>query len=179
MPNRGGRLCGRRRRLRRGGASANVDFGIKDSGIETIAEKPLEVIGQAEEGAIPLALILLALGIALSSLLVIWSAPIFFAEILVDALLAAGPYRRLRVLNPRHWMVAVVRRTLLPFILTTLFVVGLGWGMQAYAPEATSLGEVLSSRETVDRRPPDFLLTSTINAAGDADSGTSTSDCLL
>ena len=129
-----------------GGASANVDFGTGDSGIETIAEKPLAAIGQAEECAIPLAVLLLALGIVLSSLFVIWSAPLLFAEILVDALLAAGLYRRLRVLAPRHWMVAALKRTLIPFLLTTLVVGAAGWGMQAYAPDARSLGDVLASR---------------------------------
>jgi hypothetical protein len=129
-----------------GGASAHVDFGPKGGGIEAIAEKPLEAIGQAEEAAIPLAIVLIGVGIALSSLFVIWSAPLLFAEILVDALLAAGLYRRLRTLNPRHWMLAALRRTLLPFVLTTLTVAGAGWGMQAYAPEARSLGEVLAHR---------------------------------
>lgn len=129
-----------------GGASANVDFGAPDSGIGAIAEKPLEVIGQAEEAAIPLAVILLILGIALSSLFVIWSAPILFAEIMVDALLAAGLYRRLRVMNPRHWMVAALKRTALPFLLTTLVLGGAGWAMQAYAPQASSLGDVLAPR---------------------------------
>ncbi len=129
-----------------GGASANVDFGSDESGVGAIVDKPLEAIAQAEEAAIPLAVILLALGLALSSLFVIWSAPVLFAEIMVDALLAAGLYRRLRGLDPRHWMFTAIRRTLLPFILTTLMVGAAGWGMQAYAPEARSLGEVLASR---------------------------------
>jgi hypothetical protein len=129
-----------------GGASANVDFGAGDGGVGTIAEKPLAAIAQAEEGAIPLAVVLLALGIALSSLFVIWSAPLLFAEILVDTLLAAGLYRRLRTLDPQHWMLTAVRRTVLPFVLTTLTVAAAGWGMQLYAPEARSLGEVLASR---------------------------------
>lgn len=129
-----------------GGASANVDFGPKDSGIDAIAEKPLEAIGQADEAAIPLAIVLVALGIVLSSLFVIWSAPVLFAEILVDALLATGLYRRLRTLDPRHWMFAALRRTLLPFVLTTLAAGAAGWGMQAHAPEARSLGQVFSSR---------------------------------
>lgn len=77
---------------------------------------------------------------------VIWSAPILFAEILVDALLATGLYRRLRMLEPEHWMLAALRRTVIPFVLTTLTVAAAGWGMQAYAPDARSLGEVLSSR---------------------------------
>ncbi|MDN4037715.1 hypothetical protein [Massilia sp. YIM B02443] len=129
-----------------GGASANVDFSASDSGIGAIAEKPLEAIGQAEEAALPLAVLLLVLGIALSSLFVIWSAPVLFAEILVDALLAAGLYRRLRLLDQRHWMVAALRHTAIPFLLTALVAAGAGWGMQQYAPAAASLGQVLSGR---------------------------------
>jgi len=129
-----------------GGASANVDFGPQEDGIGAIVDKPLGAIGQADEGAIPLAVILLALGIALSSLFVIWSAPVLFAEILVDALLAAGLYRRLRVLDARHWMVAAVKRTMLPFVLTTLVVTGAGWALQAHVPEARSLGDVIARR---------------------------------
>lgn len=129
-----------------GGASAHVEFGTQESSIDAIVDKPLAVVGEADESTIPLVVILLALGIALSSLFVIWSAPVLFAEILVDALLATGLYRRLRMLEPRHWMLAALRRTVIPFVLTTLTVAGLGWGMQAHAPEARSLGEVLSSR---------------------------------
>jgi len=129
-----------------GGASASFDAGTTHSSLEAVAKNPLEAVASADEGAIPLAVILLAFGIALSSLFVIWSAPVLFAEILVDALLAAGLYRRLRVLEPRHWMRAALKRTILPFVLTTLTVGAAGFGMQAYAPEARSLGEVLASR---------------------------------
>lgn len=129
-----------------GGASAHVEFGVEARSVDAVGKEPLELIAQAEEGAIPLAVILLVLGLALSSLFVIWSAPVLFAEILVDALLAAGLYRRLRTLDPRHWMLAALKRTLLPFILTTLLIAGAGWAMQAHAPEASSLGEVMSGR---------------------------------
>lgn len=137
MPGGGGSFDG-------GGASANFDADTHRSALEAVAENPLEAVASADEGAIPLAVILLALGIALSSLFVIWSAPVLFAEILVDALLAAGLYRRLRMLEPQHWMRAAVKRTILPFALTTLAAGGAGLGMQAYAPEARSLGEVLA-----------------------------------
>lgn len=126
-----------------GGASANVDFGATDA--VSAVETPVDVISSADEGTIPLAVILLAVAIVLSSLFVVWSAPVLFAEILVDAMLAAGLYRRLRVLNPQHWMIAALKRTVVPFILTTLVVGAAGWAMQAHAPQARSLGEVLSS----------------------------------
>lgn len=129
-----------------GGASADFDTGSGRSALEAVAENPLEAVASADEGAVPLAVILLALGIVLSSLFVIWSAPVLFAEIAVDALLAAGLYRRLRMLEPQHWMRAALRRTILPFVLTTLAVSAAGFGMQAYAPDARSLGEVLAIR---------------------------------
>jgi len=129
-----------------GGATANFDAGSSRSTFEAVADNPLEAVASADEGAIPLAVILLALGIMLSSLFVIWSAPVLFAEIAVDALLAAGLYRRLRMLEPQHWMRAALRRTILPFVLTTLAVSAAGFGMQAWAPNARSLGEVLASR---------------------------------
>lgn len=126
-----------------GGASANVEFDAGSGAVETIVDKPLKAIGHADEGAIPLAVVLLALGVLLSSLFVVWTAPILFAEILVDALLAAGLYRRLRGLERRHWMVAALKRTIIPFVLTTVLVAGAGGGMQACAPEARSIGDVL------------------------------------
>lgn len=129
-----------------GGASANFDADATQSSLEAAAKNPLEAVAGVDEGAIPLAVILLALGLALSSLFVVWTAPVLFAEILVDALLAAGLYRRLRMLEPQHWMRAALRRTILPFVLTTLAVSAAGFGMQGYAPEARSLGEVLASR---------------------------------
>ncbi|TWI70041.1 hypothetical protein IP91_01119 [Pseudoduganella lurida] len=129
-----------------GGASANVDFGSAEEGIGAAAENSSAAIGAVDEGTIPLAVILLLLGVLLSSLFVVWSAPVLFAEILVDALLAAGLYRKLRLLDARHWMVAAVKRTVIPFALTTLIVAGAGWAIQAGAPEARSLGEAIAAR---------------------------------
>lgn len=129
-----------------GGASANFDVAPEKGGIDAAVDKPLDAIGQADEGAIPLAVIVLVLGIVLSSLFVIWSAPVLFAEILVDTLLAAGLYRRLRRIEAQHWMFAAVKRTVIPFILTTLIVTGAGWAMQQHAPGARSLGDVIARR---------------------------------
>jgi hypothetical protein len=120
-----------------GGASANVDFGAKDSTIDVAG-------AHVDDGIFPVTIVLLAVGLALSALFVIWSAPILFAEILVDALLAAGLYRRLRLLDPRHWMIAAVRRTIIPFVLTTIVVTGSGYAMQIHTPGARSLGEVVA-----------------------------------
>jgi len=127
-----------------GGASANVDFGARDSTLDAAAEKPLPSGADVDDGIFPVTIVLLAVGLALSALFVIWSAPILFAEILVDALLAAGLYRRLRLLDPRHWMVAALKRTIIPFVLTTIVVTGSGYAMQIHAPGARSMGEVVA-----------------------------------
>lgn len=129
-----------------GGASENVDFGSSDGTVDVAAEKPLPSSEHVGDGILPVTIALLTVGLALSALFVIWSAPILFAEILVDALLAAGLYRRLRLLDPRHWMIAAVRRTIIPFILTTIVVTGAGYVMQVHTPGAKSLGEVVARR---------------------------------
>ena len=139
-----------------GGASADVDFSSDgltgDGGVSELLSGPAEAVASADEGAIPLAVLLmvvaLALGVvgmALSSLFVVWSAPMLFAEITVDALLSAGLYRRLRHLEARTWLHTALRRTIVPFVLTTLVMGAAGLGMQHYAPEARSIGQVIKA----------------------------------
>lgn len=53
---------------------------------------------------------------------------------------------RLRVRDARHWMRSAVRRTIIPFVTTTLVVTGAGWAMPHHAPGARSLGEVIARR---------------------------------
>jgi hypothetical protein len=89
-----------------------------------------------------LAVALLAVGLVLSSLFVIYSAPMLFAEVLLDAALSAGLYRRLRGIEADHWLQTAIRRTILPFALTALCVTLAGWGMELYAPGANSIGDV-------------------------------------
>jgi hypothetical protein len=72
---------------------------------------------------------------------VVYVAPVFLAEILVDALLLAGLYKRLKSIDePRHWLRAVVRRTLLPVMIATALFIAAGYLMQRIAPEAESIG---------------------------------------
>ncbi|MES2900340.1 MAG: hypothetical protein V4723_11470 [Pseudomonadota bacterium] len=123
-----------------GGASANFDVGSDATG--SVSEK-LGVLAEAEEAAIPLAVIVLVCAIVLSSLFVIYSAPVLFAEIIVDGVLSAGLYRRLRGIEPNHWIHAALKRTIWPFVLTAVVVASCGYAMQRYAPGAHSLGEVL------------------------------------
>ena len=94
-----------------------------------------------ELGFIILAVVAIIGGL-LASLYIIYIAPILLAEILVDGLLVAGLYKRVKHIEPRNWVRTAVSRTILPAILVALFFTGAGWALQKAAPEARSIGEV-------------------------------------
>ena len=104
-------------------------------------------MADADELAVPLIVVVIAVGVLaaliLSSLWVVYSAPVLFAELLVDGVLAASLYRRLRGLDSRHWLETAIRRTFLPFAIAAIVTASIGWGMTLYAPEADSIGDVL------------------------------------
>jgi FtsH-binding integral membrane protein len=54
--------------------------------------------------------IIALIGLAFASLYVVYAAPVLLAEILVDSLLVAGLYKRLKGVDRRHWMRAAVRK---------------------------------------------------------------------
>lgn len=139
-----------------GGASGGFQFddplpspslpSLNASG-DSVGEVVGNVIGSADEGAIPLVVVLLLAALAatlfLASLYIVYLAPALFAELLVDGVLSASLYRRLKGLKTRHWLESAVRRTILPFVITAITLSVLGYAFQAYAPETHTLGEVL------------------------------------
>lgn len=127
-----------------GGASASFDdVGLPDS------SEPLDAAGevitgaaQAEELAIPLIVVILAIGLAIASFYVIYIAPLLFAEVLVDGAISYALYRHLRGEDSHHWLMTAIRRSILPFLATAVFVSIVGAFMSVYAPGARSIGEV-------------------------------------
>lgn len=95
-----------------------------------------------DEIYVVLALMAALVSVLAASLYVILSAPSLFAEVLLDSLLSAGLYRRLRHLEGRSWLRAAIGRTILPALAVTVFFYVAGIIMQSYAPEATSIGGV-------------------------------------
>ena len=77
----------------------------------------------------------------IASLYIVYIAPILLAEILVDGLLVAGLYKRVKHIEQRHWLKTALSRTALPAILVALFFTFAGWALQKAAPEARSIGE--------------------------------------
>lgn len=121
--------------------SSDVGSGLSDGladGFGSIGDA-----ADADELVIPLLVIALAVGLALSSFYVIYSAPTLFAELLLDGALSASLYKRLRGIERRHWVSTALRRTAFPFILTALFLAAVGWGLQTAAPGARSVGEAI------------------------------------
>jgi len=98
----------------------------------------------ADELAIPLIVIALAVGLALASFYVVYLAPGLFAELLFDGALSLTLYRHLRHQAPSHWLGTAVRKTVLPFAITAVFLAAVGAGMAWHAPGARTMGEVIA-----------------------------------
>jgi hypothetical protein len=142
-----------------GGGGATASFDTTDSILPPSLEATsttgtglgdaLGSVAEAEEWAIPLAVLLLGAGLALSMLYMVYAAPVLFAELLLDGVLSASLYRNLRGLQRQHWLASALRRTALPFVLTGIFLCLCGWAMHGYAPEANSIGGVLQHAHRV------------------------------
>jgi hypothetical protein len=100
-------------------------------------------VGGLDEAVIPVLALAVLASLALLSGWLIVEAPMLFAELMVDGVLSASLYRRLRGLETRHWLHTAVRRTVWPFIITGVVGCALGWAMQRAAPEASTLGGVI------------------------------------
>jgi hypothetical protein len=135
-----------------GGATGSFNGGTTSRPSD--ASSPLGSVGdslgavaEADDLAIPLLAITLVIGavigLALACFYLVYLAPILFAEVLVDGALSYALVRHLRGQSPQHWLSSTLRRTALPFAATALFLVAVGAAMAAYAPNATSVGEVI------------------------------------
>lgn len=131
-----------------GGASESWNVGDvlpseAPSGLNVVAEG----LGAADEAAVPIALLAAAAALvvvlAFASMYVIWTAPVLFAELLFDGALSYALYKRIRKTERRHWFNTALRLTVVPFLLTAIFLGLLGWAMHAYAPNAASIGDVV------------------------------------
>ena len=101
-------------------------------------------IADADEFAVPLIALACVLGLALSSLWIVYTAPLLFAELLVDGALAASLYKRLKGLETNHWLETAISRTVIPFLLTAALFVCAGAAIQHYAPDVLTLGQALA-----------------------------------
>jgi len=120
---------------------------LPESGSESSADSSsvLDAAGglDLDELAIVVVAVVALVGALWVALTFVWAAPALFAEIVLDAALSAGLYHRLRGIEGDHWLRTAIRRTWLPFAVVAMLFALAGTAMQAYAPEARSIGEVL------------------------------------
>lgn len=129
-----------------GGASGSFDGSHGDASVigdtgGSVGDA-LGTAAQAEEFAIPLIVLVLVGAMVCSSLFMVYEAPTLFAELLLDGVLSASLYRKLRGFETQHWLQTAIRRTAWPFILTAVIVAASGWALALYAPGAHSIGDV-------------------------------------
>jgi hypothetical protein len=94
------------------------------------------------EFAVILVVIIAIAGAAWAALGIVTEAPSFLAEIILDAALAGGLYRRLTGVEGDHWLQTAVRRTVWRFAIVALLFSIAGIAMHIYSPEARSIGQV-------------------------------------
>jgi len=116
---------------------------VPESGIGELPDFR-EAILDGEELALILVAILFLLALLFATFWIIWITPNLFAEILVDAALARGLYRRLPMPADQHWLQVAIQKTVWPFLLTAVVLGASGSAMQHYIPAAVSIGQVFS-----------------------------------
>lgn len=95
-----------------------------------------------EDGWLIVIAIVALLGGLIATFYVIYIAPALLAEILLDGVLMAGLYKRVKSIEHRHWLRSALRRTAVPAIVIAVFFTIGAYAMQRAAPEAHSIGEV-------------------------------------
>ena len=128
-----------------GGGGASSAFDAPDDGgaVGEVVGEAIGGVAQAEEFAIPLIAIIFLLSLLLSTFFMVYSAPALFAELLVDGVLSASLYHRLRGLETRHWLETAIRRTVWPFLLSAVTVSALAWAVSLYMPGVHSIGDII------------------------------------
>ncbi|TCJ11690.1 hypothetical protein EZJ19_14850 [Parasulfuritortus cantonensis] len=122
-----------------GGAEAGVGGDVGDG-----AADALDAVGDGDEFAVVLLVLVLLLAVLIASAWLVYTAPGLFAELTVDGALSAGLYRRLRQTETPSWLATALRRTWLLFALTGVAAVACAWWLQHLVPGAHSIGAVLA-----------------------------------
>jgi hypothetical protein len=102
-----------------------------------------------DEGALWLIPVALILAIVLGVIgYLVYLAPTLFAELLLDAGLAAGLYRRLLRTERRSWLTTAIRTTIVPACFVAALLALAGTIMQAVYPDVMSIGGVVAHLES-------------------------------
>ena len=144
-----------------GGASASWSSSMESgssgpcAGADVLEVDVLEVV-DADAG-LPLLAILALTAVAVACVAaagwVVWTAPALMAELLVDAAIAGGLYRRMRGAQAEGWWWLCARHTLWPLLGVLAFFAALGAIAGLLAPEATTLSGALQALRSLSISP--------------------------
>jgi hypothetical protein len=131
------------------GGAPDMSPPISDGPSVSGSLKGVGSIGDAKDGEGLLILVVLLIVVALLAVLfvsvwILFEAPVLLAELLVDGALIAGLAKRLRRRDDEHhWAVTALRRTYVPFLITAAAFAFVGFSLQYFVPEATTMLEAL------------------------------------
>jgi len=91
--------------------------------------------------AIAIAAVIIVL--AGASFYLVWTAPAFLGEVLLDALALSAFYRRIRNLQREHWALGVLKRTWFLFLVTAAVFAFLGYLLQGDNPSIRTIGDFI------------------------------------
>jgi hypothetical protein len=95
-----------------------------------------------DEGWLVAIPIIAAIAMGIVVIGVVWTAPALFADLLLDALVAAGVYRGLRRSDVRSWLGSAVRHTRWAAAAVIVIAVVAGHLIQHFAPDTVSIGDL-------------------------------------
>lgn len=132
-----------------GGGGASASWGEAAASSSTSADSASLLDVADGEAGLPLLAVLgiiaLVATVLLASVWVVWSAPVLMAELLVDAAIAGGLYKRMQGMQEQGWWRLCLSHTIWPLLGLLVFFAGLGWLAQELAPDAVSLMQVFKA----------------------------------
>ena len=125
-----------------GGGGGGGSGGSSSSGID------LDVGDSGDLGGyliLVAAFLLVVVAVFGASFYVVYNAPIFFAELLIDGGVGTWLYRRAGAANQPDWFATAVRRTVWPVMIVMTMFLLLAGAMHYAAPSAMSVGEAFNT----------------------------------
>lgn len=94
-----------------------------------------------DDGAIFIIIALIAGALLVMSGYFIYTAPVFFTEILLDGLIAAGFYRNIKRLQADQWITSAFKKTWFYFLMVLLLYTIGGYIIQGIDPRIVTIGD--------------------------------------
>lgn len=122
-----------------------------DGPLDSISDIGMSDIDEPEGCVVIVALAVIGI-VVVGGVYLVWIAPGLLAEIMLDAALAGGLYRRLRRIERQHWLQTALQRTAGPFLVTAIVLGVLGFAAQRAKPGIDSINDVIGANSHAPSR---------------------------